>query len=93
MNARNERVRPGSPVRRIVTVVLLGGIVFVALWLMAFSLVTSLLVAAGFGVVVVAASTVSDLVELVLDAVVAAVFAVLAAIAAVFAAIFSLFGF
>jgi hypothetical protein len=62
------------------------------MWLMAFSVLTSLLTAAGCCVVVVAASAVSDPVEMVLDAIAALVFGVLGAIAAFFAAIFSLFG-
>jgi hypothetical protein len=61
------------------------------LWLMALTALTSLLISAGFCVVLVAASTISDLVETMLNLIVAIVFGVLAAIAAVFAAIFSLF--
>ena len=56
------------------------------------SVCTSLLVSAGCCVVVVAASTVFDVVEMVLDAIAAVIFGVLGAIAAVFAAIFGLFG-
>ena len=70
---------------------IVGALFFLVLWLMALSVVTSLLIAAGFCVVVVAASAVSDLFEAVLNTVVAIVFGVLAAIAAFFAAIFSLF--
>jgi hypothetical protein len=70
----------------------MGGVVFLLLWLMAFSVVTSLLIASGCCVVVVAASAASDPVEMVLDAIAAVGFGVLAAIAAVFGAIFSLFG-
>jgi ABC-type uncharacterized transport system permease subunit len=72
--------------------VIMSGLVFLLLWFMALSALTSLLIAAGFGVVVVAASAASDLVEMVLDAITAVVFGVLGAIAAFFAAIFSLFG-
>jgi len=42
----------------------MSGVVFLMMWLMAFSVLTSLLTAAGCCVVVVAASAVSDLVEL-----------------------------
>ena len=70
----------------------MGGLVLLLLWLMAFSVFTSLLIASGFCVVVVAASAASDPVETVLDAIAAVFFGVLAAIAAFFGAIFSLFG-
>jgi hypothetical protein len=70
----------------------MSGVVFLLLWLMAFSVFTSLLTAAGCCVVVVAASAASDPVEMVLDAIAAVVFGVLGAIAAFFAAVFSLFG-
>jgi len=59
---------------------------------MAFSLVTSLLIGSGFGVVLIAASTVSDVIEMVLDAIATVIFAIFAAIAALIAAVFSLFG-
>lgn len=95
MNTTDERrTRPArSPVRRVVTAMILGAFVFVALWLLAFSLVASLLISSGCCVVLVAASTISDIVEMILDAISAIVFGILAAIAVVFAAIFSLFGF
>jgi hypothetical protein len=85
------RRRPGLA-RRIAATVIMSGVVFLMMWLMAFSVLTSLLTAAGCCVVVVAASAVSDPVEMVLDAIAALVFGVLGAIAAFFAAIFSLFG-
>jgi hypothetical protein len=59
---------------------------------MEFSLVTSLLIASSFCAVTVLASSISDLIGIVLDTVAVVAFAVLAAIAAVVAAIFSLFG-
>ena len=77
--------------RRIVATLVVGGMLFLVLWLMALTALTSLLISAGFCVVLVAASTISDLVETMLNLIVAIVFGVLAAIAAVFAAIFSLF--
>ena len=96
MSAPNEPVtRPASAsglARRIAATVIMSGVLFLLLWLMAFSVFTSLLTAAGCCVVVVAASEASDLVEMVLDAIAAVVFGVLGAIAAVFGAIFSLFG-
>jgi hypothetical protein len=96
MKAPDEPVtRPASasgPARRIVATVIMSGLVFLLLWLMAFSVFTSLLIAAGFCVVVVGASAASDPVVMVLDAIAAVVFGVLGAIAAVFGAIFSLFG-
>jgi hypothetical protein len=97
MNASNEPVRRRAPanaaIRRIAAAFIISGLVFVLLWVTVFSLVTSLLVSAGCCVVLVAANTVSDIVEMVLDAVAAVVFGVLAAIGAVFAAIFGLLGF
>lgn len=77
--------------RRIVATLVVGGMLFLVLWLMALTALTSLLISAGFCVVLVAASTISDLVETMLNLIVAIVFGVLAAIAAVFAAILSLF--
>jgi hypothetical protein len=58
-----------------------------------FSMVTSLLIGAGCCVVIVAASSVSDLFEMLLDAISTVIFGVLAVIAAIFGAIFGLFGF
>jgi hypothetical protein len=80
-------------VRRIAAAIMLGVLVFSVLWLMVFSLLTSLAIGAGCCAVVIAASSVSDLVEMLLDAVASVIFGVLAAIAAVFAAILGLFGF
>ena len=96
MNSPEPAARPASissPARRIGVAVVLGGLVFAVLWIMVFSMVTSLLIGAGCCVVIVAASSVSDLVEMVLDAVATVIFGVLAIIAAVFGAIFSVFGF
>jgi hypothetical protein len=95
MNAPKQSVRPGahsSPARRIATAIVIGVLIFGMLWIMVFSLVTSLLIGTGCCVVVIAASSVSDLVETVLDAIASIIFGVLAAIAAVFAAILGLFG-
>jgi hypothetical protein len=72
--------------------VILSGLVVLALWFTVFGIVTSLMVGSGFGVVVIAASATSDLIETVLDAIANMVFAVLAAIAAALAALLSLFG-
>ena len=95
MNAPEPAVRTApnrSPVRRIAVAVILSGLVFAVLWIMVFSMVTSLLIGAGCCVVIVAASSVSDLFEMLLDAVAAVIFGVLAVIAAIFGAIFGLFG-
>ena len=46
----------------------LTGLVFAVLWIMMFSMVTSLLIGAGCCVVIVAASSLSDLVDMLLDA-------------------------
>jgi hypothetical protein len=96
MNAPAPTVQPASnrgPIRRIAAAVVLGGLVFAVLWIMVFSMVTSLLIGAGCCVVVVAASSASDLIETLVDAVAAVIFGVLAVIAAIFGAIFSLFDF
>ncbi len=96
MNAPHEPVTRPAParglVRRIAATVIMSGLVFLLLWFFVFSVFTSLLVASGFCLVVVAAGAASDPFEMVLDAIAAVVFVVLGAIAAVFAAIFSLFG-
>jgi len=96
MNSPEPAVRPAShnsPVRRIAVAVTLGGLVFAVLWIMVFSMVTSLLIGAGCCVAIVAASSVSDLLETLLDAIASVIFGVLAVIGAIFAAIFGLFGF
>jgi hypothetical protein len=96
MNSPEPAVRPASnssPARRIAVAVILSGLVFVVLWIMVFSMVTSLLIGAGCCVVIVAVSSLSDLFEMLLDAVATVIFGVLAAIAAIFGAILGLFGF
>ena len=96
MNSPEPAVRTApnrSPARRIAVAVILSGLVFAGLWIMVFSMVTSLLVGAGCCAVIVAASSVSGLFEMLLDAVATAVFGVLAVIAAIVGAIFGLFGF
>jgi hypothetical protein len=79
-------------VRRITVAVILSGLVFLSLWVMAFNLITSLLIGLGFCAVVLLTSVVSDLIGAVLDLIATIVFGVLAAIAAVVSAIFGLFG-
>ncbi|MDI1265740.1 MAG: hypothetical protein PS018_21045 [bacterium] len=86
-------IQKRSPARRIAATVALSMMVFVTLWILAFGWLTSLLIGAGCCAVMVAASTVSDIVEMVLDVLATAVFAVLAVLAAVFGEIFSLFDF
>ena len=96
MNLPEPAVRPASnssPARRIAVAVILSGLVFAVLWITVFSMVTSLLIGAGCCVVIVAASSLSDLFDVLLDAVATVIFGVLAVIAAIFGAIFSLFGF
>jgi hypothetical protein len=95
MNAPDRpatRRAPASLSRRIVATVVIGGMLFLVLWLMALTALTSLLISAGLCVALLSASAVSDPVETVLEFLVAIVFGVLAAIAAVFAAIFGIFG-
>ena len=96
MNSPEPAAQPASkssPARRIATVVALGALLFVVLWITMFSMVTSLLIGTACCVVIVAASSASDVFEMVLDAISAVVFGVLAVIGAIFAAIFGLFGF
>ena len=96
MNSPEPAVRPApnsSPARRIAAAVILSGLVFAVLWVMAFSMITSLLIGAGCCVVIVAASSLSDLVDALLDAIASVIFGVLAVIAAIFAGILGLFGF
>jgi len=78
--------------RRIVAALMLSGLVFVGLWMTAFSLVTSLLIGSGICIVVVAGSAALDPIAMVLDVIATIIFAVVAAIAAVVAAVFGLFG-
>jgi hypothetical protein len=96
MNSPEPAVRTApnrSPARRIAVAVILSGLVFAMLWIMVFNVVTSLLIGAGCCVVIVAASSLSDLFDMLLDALSAVIFGVLAVIAAIFGAIFSVFGF
>jgi hypothetical protein len=96
MNSPEPAARPASnsgPARRIAAAVMLGALVFAVLWITVFSMVTSLLLGAGCCVVIVAASSASDIFEMLLDAITAVIFGVLAVIAAIFGAIFGLFGF
>jgi len=60
MNPPEPAARPvsnSSPARRIAVAVMLSGLVFVVLWIMMFSMVTSLLIGSGCCVVIVAASS------------------------------------
>ena len=96
MNSQEPAVRQApnsSPARRIAAAVILSGLVFAVLWIMVFSMVTSLLIGAGCCVVIVAASSASSVVEMLLDAVSTVILGVVAVIAAIFGAIFSVFGF
>ena len=95
MNSPEPAARPASnsPARRIAVAVILSGLVFAVLWIMVFNMVISMLIGAGCCVVIVSASSLSDLVEMLLDAAATVVFGVLAVIAAIFGAIFSVFGF
>lgn len=96
MSVPEPAARPASkssPARRLTAAVMLSALVFAVLWIMVFSMMTSLLIGAGCCVVIVAASSLSDLIDMLLDAVATVVFGILAVIAAIFAAIFSLFDF
>lgn len=96
MSPPEPAARPASkssPTRRLAAAVMLSTMVFAVLWIVAFSVITSLLIGAGCCVVIVAAGSLSDVVDLLLDAVATVVFGILAVIAAIFGAIFSLFDF
>ena len=96
MNSPEPAVRTApnrSPARRIAVAVILSGLVFAGLWIMVFSMITSLLIGADCCVVIVSASSLSDLVDMLLDAIASIIFGVLAVIAAIFGAILGLFGF
>ena len=96
MNSPEPAARPAStssPARRMAVAVILSGLVFAVLWIMVFSMITSLLIGAGCCVVIVSASSLSDLVDMLLDAIASIIFGVLAVIAAIFGAILGLFDF
>jgi hypothetical protein len=82
-----------SPAHRIAVAVILSGLVFAVLWIMVFNMITSLLIGAGCCVVIVAASSASGVIEMLLDAVSTVILGVVAVIAAILGAIFSVFGF
>jgi hypothetical protein len=71
---------------------MLIGLIVLVLWVTLFSLVTSLIIGSGIGVIVIGASATSDLVETILDAIANIVLAALAAVAAIMAAVLALFG-
>jgi hypothetical protein len=95
MNAPNGQVAPPAPakgpMRRIVATLIFGGLVFFALWLFAFSVFTSLMIASGCCVAVSAASAVSQVVVTVLDLIATVVLTVVGAIMAVVVGILSIF--
>ena len=96
MNSSQPAVQPASNsslARRIAVAVILSGLVFAVLWIMVFSLMTSLLIGAGCCVLVLAAISVSDLLGMLLDAIASVIFGILAVFAAILGAIFSIFGF
>lgn len=78
-------------VGRIAVAAVIGVIVFALLWYTIFSAVTAALIAAGGTGVIVVGSSVSDVLESLLELLASIVLAVLGAIAAVVAAIFSIF--
>lgn len=79
-----------GPARRVAAALTVGVLLIFVLWITAFSLFTSLLIGSGLVVVVVAASTVSDAVEMILNAIAAVISLVLGAIAMIFGTIFGL---
>ena len=96
MNSPEPAARPvsnSSSARRIAVAVVLGCLIFTALWVTMFSMVVSMLIGTTCCVVIVAASSLSDVVELLLDAVASVVFGIAAVVGAIVGAIFSIFGF
>lgn len=95
MTSPEPASRPASRIsaRRIGAALLIGVVLFAVLWITAFTMVASLLIGSGCCVLIVAASSVSDIVEMMLDALASAMLIVLAVIAAIFGALFSLLGF
>lgn len=96
MSPPESAARPASkssPASRLAAAVMLSALVFVVLWIVVFSMITSLLIGAGCCLVIVAASSLSDVLDMLLDAVATVVFGALAVIAAIVAAIFSILGF
>jgi hypothetical protein len=97
MNAPHEPVAQPAPSRgpgrRIAAMLVVSTIVFLVLWLTAFTAITSLLVASAACIVVVVVGAASDPIGTVLDAIAGVVLAVFGVIAAIVAAIFSIFDF
>jgi hypothetical protein len=93
MNAPQEPAARPAPTRRlarrVAATAIMSGLIFLLLWLVAFSAFTSLLIASGCCVVVVAASATFDPVLTVLDAIATVLFEVLGAIADFFAGLFN----
>ena len=84
-----ERARPQSSLgRRIATVMVLSMIFSLALWYMALSAMTSLLSGAGAGALILVASSTSDALETILEAIGGFVLGLLAAIGALLSAVF-----
>jgi hypothetical protein len=96
MSPPESATRPASkssPARRLAAAVMLSVLVFAVLWIMVFGMITSLLIGAGCCVVIVAARSLSDVIDMLLDAVASVVFGILAVIATILGVIFSLFDF
>jgi hypothetical protein len=96
MSLPEPAVRPASKssyARRFAAAVMLSGMVFVAMWIMAFSMMTSLLIGAGCCVLIVTAGSLFDLLAVLLDAVATVAMALLAAVTAIVGLILSLFNF
>ena len=95
MNPPEPAVRSApnsSTARRAAVAIILGTLVFAVMWITLFSLLASLLIGAGCCAVIVGASSMSDMVQALLDAIAAVIFGALALIATVFGAIVGLFG-
>ena len=82
----------GTLTRRVAGVVMLSAILFLVLWAVAFTAVTSAIVAGSVGGILVVGSASSDVFEMMVDAICSLVLGILAAIGAFFAGLFSIFG-
>lgn len=95
MSASQEPAARPEPPRvhgRLVTVAaIISGLAFLALWLMAFSAITSLLAALACCALLIAASALSDPFEMVLEAISSIILGVLGIVVAIVVSLFSIF--
>ena len=81
----------GRLLGRLAVSAVMSALVFAVLWLWALNMMTSMLLAAGFGTVIIVASSASDIIETVLDAIGSVVLGIFAAIGALIGGILGIF--